>query len=406
MTSFRMNPIVRWPLCFTLLALLFPSPTPAAEIKKLDGTSLTGDVLTISATELHYQANGQAQTLPLKQIMGLDLGVAARPVPRSPYLRVRLIDGTQLYCLTLGMKAKTVDLTLLSGQSISLSLDAIHHIVCDAQDAGSLTAFDALLAESLKQDVIRVQSREGNTIDPYEGVIQGANETGNRLQFKAQALGTVSNIDLARLRGLYFARTNPGPGTQAISRIFDSYGNIYTATAFSLSETECQLTTQTGITLKLPRPTIQKFDLTLGKLAYLSDLEPSKIEETPILADLYHFRRDKNLEGGPLSVGRKFYVKGLALHSKAVLDYDVAGYATFRCVLGLDDAMAGPAHAVVKIEGDGKELLSTAVSSRDNKPQEVALAIAGVKTLRLIVDYGEDLDLGDHVDFADARVIK
>jgi hypothetical protein len=34
------------------------------------------------------------------------------------------------------------------------------------------------------------------------------------------------------------------------------------------------------------------------------------------------------------------------------------------------------------------------------------LAIKGVQKLRLIVDYGEDLDLGDHVDFADARIIK
>jgi hypothetical protein len=156
----------------------------------------------------------------------------------------------------------------------------------------------------------------------------------------------------------------------------------------------------------LPKQTLQKFDLTLGKLAYLSDLEPTRVEETPILADLYHYRRDKNLEGGPLSVGRKIYAKGLALHSKAILEYDVAGYSNFRCVLGLDDAMAGSAHAVVKIEGDGKELLATTVSSRDNKPQDVSLPIKGVQKLRLIVDYGEDLDLGDHVDFADARIIK
>jgi hypothetical protein len=32
--------------------------------------------------------------------------------------------------------------------------------------------------------------------------------------------------------------------------------------------------------------------------------------------------------------------------------------------------------------------------------------MTGVQKLRLIVEYGDDLDLGDHVNFADARLIK
>jgi hypothetical protein len=392
-------------LCF--LAFLVPPLSFGAEIKKLDGTALSGDIIALSATEVRLKLAGEAQqTIPLKDLMGIDLNTPARPAPRVPYLRVRLIDGTQLYCLALGMKGKTVSIRLLSGQSADVSLESLHHIVCDAQDSASLSAFDAIVAEQPKQDVIRVQSRDGSAVDPYDGVIQGVNAEGTHLTFKALTLDNPSNILLSRLRGIYFARSNTGPGANATARIYDSYGNIFTATTFSCSEMTCQLTTPTGLTFSLPKQTLQKFDLTLGKLAYLSDLEPTRVEETPILADLYRYRRDKNLEGGPLSVGRKIYAKGLALHSKAILEYDVSGYSNFRCVLGLDDAMAGSAHAVVKIEGDGKELLATTVSSRDNKPQDVSLAIKGVQKLRLIVDYGEDLDLGDHVDFADARIIK
>jgi hypothetical protein len=63
----------------------------------------------------------------------------------------------------------------------------------------------------------------------------------------------------------------------------------------------------------------------------------------------------------------------LALHSRTVLEYDVKGYSSFRAVLGLDDAMAGSAHAIVRIEADDKEVLKTTVSSKDNKPQELNL---------------------------------
>jgi hypothetical protein len=394
-----------WHLCF--LAFLTPALSFGAEIKKLDGTTLSGDIIALSATEVRIKLAGDVpQTVPLKDLMGIDLNTPMRAAPRVPYLRVRLVDGTQLYCLALGMKGKTVSLRLLSGQSADVGLESLHHIVCDAQDTASLSAFDAIVAEQPKQDVIRVQSRDGPGVDPYDGVIQGVNPEGTHLAFKALTADKPSNVLLSRLRGIYFARGNAGPGPNATARIYDSYGNVFTATAFSCTDTTCQLTTPTGLTFSLPKQTLQKFDLTLGKLAYLSDLEPTRVEETPILADLYHYRRDKNLEGGPLSVGRKIYGKGLALHSKAILEYDVSGYSNFRCVLGLDDAMAGSAHAVVKIEGDDKELLATTVSSRDNKPQEVSLTIKGVKKLRLIVDYGEDLDLGDHVDFADARIIK
>lgn len=390
-----------------LIALLcFLTGAPAAEVKKLDGTALTGEITALSAKEVQVKTADKTQTISLQEVMGIDWTVAPRPSPHVPYLRVKLTDGTTVYCLAFGLKAKTVDLVLLSGQTVQTSLDHLHHVVCDAHDTAALAAFDALLADAPTQDVIRLQSKDDPSVNLFEGVIQGANDAGNRLLFKAKELDRVSTIDTARLRGLYFSRTGTGPGPKAIARVHDSFGDVFVATAFTTTPAGCEVTTQAGIKVTLPQVAVQKFDLTLGKLAYLSDLEPTRVEETPILADLFHLRKDKNLEGGPLSVGRKVYTKGLALHSKTVLEYDVAGYATFRCVLGLDDAMAGSAHAVVRIDGDGKELLSTMVSSRDNKPQDISISIKGVQKLRITVDYGEDLDLGDHVDLADARIIK
>lgn len=387
---------------------LVASPLPAGEIRTLDGKSYTGEVVSFKADEVQLRTGegDKVTTFPLKDVITVDFTPSARPVTRTPYLRVRLVDGSQLYCLTLGFQNKTMKLMLLSGQSMDVNFDQVHTIVCDAHDSNALNAFDAMLADNPKQDVIRVQSREGNNIEPYEGVIQGANDVGTRLQFKARGLDTVSNLDVARLRAIYFQRSNTGPGDKAIARISDTFGNTFTVTSYVMGAPFCQVTLQTGQQLKLLASTISKFDLTPGKLVYLSDLEPAKVEETPILAELYRFRRDKNLEGGPLSVGRRVYSKGLALHSRTVLEYDIRGFSSFRCILGLDDAMAGSAHAIVRIEADDKELLKTVVSSKDNKPQELNLPMTGVQKLRLVVEYGDDLDLGDHVNFADARLIK
>jgi hypothetical protein len=60
---------------------------------------------------------------------------------------------------------------------------------------------------------------------------------------------------------------------------------------------------------------------------------------------------------------------------------------------------------IVKIEGDGKELMKQSVSRKD-KPKDVTLNVLNVKTLRITVMSEELLDLGHHVDLANARVSK
>lgn len=393
-------------VCYVLTGLF--SSLQAGEIRTIDGANHIGEITSLDSSEVKLRSGegDKITSFPLKEVISIDWNNAARNVTRVPYLKVKLIDGTLVYCLTLEMKAKQIELLLINGHRWTVTFDQVHAIVCDAQDTASLAAFEALEAERPKEDVIRVQSREGNNIEPYQGLIQEANAQGTRLVFKAVGLDQASNIDVARLRGLYFHRSNVGVGPQAIARIYDAFGNCFTATAWQWGKSDCTLTTQLGKQLVLPNSTITKMDLTPGKLVYLSDLEPLKVEESPILADLFRYRKDKNLEGGPLSVGRRIYEKGLALHSRTILEYDIKGYSSFRCTLGLDDAMAGSAHALVRIEGDDKVLLSTNINSRENKPQQVNVDIKGLQKLRIVVDYGEDLDLGDHINLADARLIK
>jgi hypothetical protein len=55
--------------------------------------------------------------------------------------------------------------------------------------------------------------------------------------------------------------------------------------------------------------------------------------------------------------------------------------------------------------GDGKELLRERKKGSD-PAREIKLDVAGVKLLSLIVEPGEDLDLADLADWADARVLR
>ena len=57
------------------------------------------------------------------------------------------------------------------------------------------------------------------------------------------------------------------------------------------------------------------------------------------------------------------------------------------------------------ILGDGDELFATEVSGRDG-PRDISVDLTGVRLLELFVDYGENQDVGDHLNLCNARIVK
>ena len=70
------------------------------------------------------------------------------------------------------------------------------------------------------------------------------------------------------------------------------------------------------------------------------------------------------------------------------------------------DALGGRRGTVhVVISADGKTLLETDVKGTD-KPRLVDLDVTGRRQLQILVDFGGDLDIADHLDLAEARLIR
>jgi hypothetical protein len=333
----------------------------------------------------------------------VELPAKKKEPPKGPYLEVQLTDGTQLKCQVFALRGKNAEVRLFNGMTLQFPAAYLHHVLGEAQNDKNRAEFEQWAAKRLGQDVLRFQSNKGDDIVTLEVFIGDADEKGETLQFKYE--GETRAMSFQRVRGLIYSRKPDEKMPATLCQVYDAFENVFPAGKVQSTAEGYQLTTPAGLKVELGRPLVQRFDFSLGKIQYLSDMKPLRVDETPILADLWRYRRDKNLEGGPLALGRKTYSKGLAVHSRTVLEYDVKGFNLFRCVLGIDDLVTGPAHAVVRIDGDGKELFNAAVTSKD-KPREVELKLDGVSRLRLTVDYGEDLDLGDHVLFADARITK
>jgi hypothetical protein len=87
------------------------------------------------------------------------------------------------------------------------------------------------------------------------------------------------------------------------------------------------------------------------------------------------------------------------------LSYELGGYAMLAAVIGLDSGAGGHGDCIFMVHGDGRELFSKRMRGKD-APYPLKLDIAGVTRLTLTVDWGENLDIGDHANWCDARVIK
>lgn len=385
----------------------------ADELKLLASTELTGQLVKLDAKAVTFQADGQDKTIPLDQILWVDLQPAPKPLNATiTRQQLLLVDGTVLIGRELKLQPKVAQLTCLDDQVMLVPLIQVAHIIWDAQDAANTEQWAASAARAAKTDLLRLVSRDGKSVNLFEGVLGSVDEKGENILFQLEG-GDPRPIALNRVRSLSFSR--PKAQVQpVVARLFDVQHNQYLLARLDWQNQAIIGETASGLQIKAEAKHIHRIDFSLGKLVYLSDLTPLKKEVQPLHADYlphdFDYGRDKNRLGGPLMLGRKAYAKGLGVHSRTLLEYDVNGYQIFRSVIGIDDSLTSGAqpigHAVVIIEGDNKELFRTIVTARDAKPVEVELKIAGVKRLRLIVDYGENQDLGDHVDFADARILK
>jgi hypothetical protein len=164
-----------------------------------------------------------------------------------------------------------------------------------------------------------------------------------------------------------------------------------------------------GATVRIPLKQIVALDVRQGRAVYLSDLKPRRYEHTPYLGIRWPYTVDASVAGNELRVGGSTYDKGIGMHSQSRLTFDLGGgYQWFEAWVALDDRTGHEGSVVVEVLVDGKPIdLGTAkeLTGRD-KALPVRVRVAGAGELTLVVLFGRHGDVQDHVDWADARLIK
>ena len=303
-------------------------------------------------------------------------------------------------------------LTLLAGQTVTFPLSGLSQMLANAHlDKNRKEWADILDKTSRSRDVLaKVKDGVPNAV---EGVIGDANDTGETIHFTLPS-GKEGDFALANVYGMIFSR-KPDPNAAPVQcRLFDTHHNVVMVSGAELTPTGFTVTTPVGAKIDYTTALVVKMDYSHGKRDYLSDMTPTKVDERLNgAAEAVHYRRDLNLDDKPLHVNNTAYEKGLALHATTALEYDLKGdYREFRALVGIDDDVKGMGRPVlVTVEADGQKLAEVTLQrgvKDKSAPVPLVRNVKDVKKLRIVVthDPAEFLDLGLHVDLADAYVSK
>jgi hypothetical protein len=272
-------------------------------------------------------------------------------------------------------------------------------------------------------DMLVLLKQGGQSLDYVEGVLGDAST--EKIEFKLD--GDTVKIDRRKVAGLIYYRGQRRADADPRSIVHGRSGLRANVLRAGLERDIVEMTTVAGAVLSWPLEDIRLADFSAGKLVYLSDMEPASQRWTPLVglpagatsaAEYGQPRRDQSAYGGPLLLSfadvhsasakarpRKFS-KGLALRSRSEVVYRLpAGFRRFQAIAGIDPATSASGNVRLEILGDDRPLLEVEISGLE-PPQPIELDVAGVKRLKVVVDYGRNLDAGDWLNLCDARVVK
>jgi hypothetical protein len=389
-------------LWFFLGAATLSHGADVTKLRTLTGKSYEGDLVGISDKEIVFRGTDGPVNVPLKEVLDIDLATAAAPTDK--YIDIEVTDGSLLHCSHFLLKKNQVEAKLVGGLEIKIPLASISYILNEAQDAKIREEWQTALSKRGNSDLLAIKD-PGGTVNHLDGTFGEGDEKGENIEFETTS-GTKRTPSLARIRGMSFLRKTSTEKPETICKIHDTSKNLWYAAQVAFNDKGFQVTTVAGVKLELPRQAAARLDFSQGRLTYLSDLEPVKLIERSNVERVERYHRDKNLDDGPLRIAKETYSKGLAIHAYTELMYDIGGqYKDFKAVLGVDPTVGGESRVKVLIEGDGRQLFSEDFD-RKTGPRPLTLDVKNIKQLRIVVASKGLLDLGDHVNIADAKVSK
>ncbi len=344
------------------------------------------------------------ETYDLQQMRSIVFDVATNPVPLRAK-RVYLNDQSVLIASKVGVADQQCTIDWTYGESVNwptADIAAILLAPLSADARGRLKpepVFTEALADPKRtQDRLLVFSKE--SITAVDGALSLL--TDEQATFVWQ--DKPRKIKRSKLYGMVLATSKTAVDRTGWCHVKLNDGSQLWGRSPQMKDGMFTMQREAG-TFTFPAKSVVRIDVRSDRMIFLSDMTPVSVEDEALFT-FNGWRRDASTLGRPLTLNKKVYTKGLGTHAPCRLTYALDDrFDTFAAVIGIDDATFGKGDCVFKLELDGKTIFEQRIRGTD-EPLPVRVSIAGGKSLALVAEIGEDLDLADHANWADARLVR
>ncbi|MFN0198078.1 MAG: NPCBM/NEW2 domain-containing protein [Planctomycetaceae bacterium] len=369
-------------------------------VTPLDGSPVTGEFVSATPETFTIESETQTHAVPTREILSVKVvSPAGTKPPEQPTAELRLIDGSRLHFTSLKTSRQSLTLQHADLGELKFSMPQAASIRYGELHGEFTDAWNILLSKERKQDLLVLKKNE--VLDHLDGVISSVDDESIVFLLDGEEV----TIPREKVFGIIYFR-KPSAVPKGVCQVRLNGHDELLVKQLQAELDHVSVVMNSGTTIQLPWTTISELDYSQGKVIYLSSLDPRDVKYTPFFDITWEYTRDRNFDGQKLQLGNTVYERGLCLHSKTAITYRIGkDFRRFRATIGIDRSVSPLGHVKLKISGDGKSLFDGDVRGEDG-PVPLDLDVSAVRDLEIVVDFGEDLDIADHLDLAEARVIK
>ncbi len=438
-----------------LLLAVFLAALPAAAhaeiIVAIGGVEFEGAIRELDRNGILHAttAAGAPRTVPAEDIISIDFG--NKPVPEATRLprEVFFSNGDRIRAAIADAESvprdlRDLDKALEKGQKVTLKsahigtftarLDDLYAFVQHdkADELGKREGFVDREAGLTRQDWVWLANG-----DVQKGRIEGflKNEHGNVDLFyvvgpRRFRVGVFGVVALRFQQYLPPEKVIP-PELAGVVTLVD--GSVISGKVVEFTRAALLLRVASGETLSIATSEALSMTFRNGRLVYLSplmvqtaktptgeevvvrdlspverlDLTPAAVKCVPYFSRSFVPQKDASYSGNRITLGDRVFPRGIGTHSFSEMTYDLGGrFERFEATIGIDAEVGRRGDTVFRVVVDGKDVLEDGRMRGGDRPRGLRIPLEGARTLKLIVDYGDDFDIADHANWGGACVIK
>lgn len=381
-----------------------------------DGSITQGELRSWNGSAAVLATDQGEKSIELAQIQTVE-SMDDRPAPdMSASQMVVLKDGSSVLVDQLTLDQGQLTLQASGNVSWNLKADQLQSVRFGPRKEAQDDQWNELAQQARDSDSV-VVIRPTGALDHAVGIVESISANDVRFEFGGKPV----NLPRQRLAGVLLSRPAGTAAVRAPLVVETTRGDRWQIESLTLVDDGWQGRSLAGVDIRWKADELRRIVPQVAAFEYLSRLDPLEQSWQPFLAAnpaetadlslLFQPQRDRSFLSPTLAVRTaagsaqwQEYDRGLAIHSRSELVYRLGRkYRRLTATVGIDPRLARPGHVVLSIYADDRSVFEGAIDGQQ-PGRMLDLDLNGASRLKIVVDYGDRYDTGDHLNLCDAKL--